>query len=85
MADHNVLTLLEQGLCVTINSDDPAYFGGYMGANFQALANSLGATREQLCRLSLNGVEASWLSLADKVRLTQEIRGYGACHGVALY
>ncbi|MNE37493.1 Adenine deaminase [compost metagenome] len=85
MADHNVLTLLEQGLCVTINSDDPAYFGGYMGANFQALANSLGATREQLCRLSLNGVEASWLSLADKVKLTQEIRGYGACHGVVLY
>ena len=85
MADHNVLTLLEQGLCVTINSDDPAYFGGYLGANFRALANGLGATREQLCRLSLNGVEASWLSLADKVRLTQEIRGYGACHGVALY
>ncbi|WP_421271421.1 adenosine deaminase [Aeromonas taiwanensis] len=85
MAHHNVLHLLEQGLCVTINSDDPAYFGGYMGANFQALADGLGASREQLCRLCLNAVEASWLDLADKVRLTREIRGYAATHGVILH
>ncbi|HGY1012216.1 TPA: adenosine deaminase [Aeromonas salmonicida subsp. smithia] len=85
MAHHNVLTLLEQGLCVTINSDDPAYFGGYMAANFQALAHDLGASMNQLCRLSLNAVEASWLSLADKARLTREIRSYAACYGVALY
>ncbi|MGL4354664.1 MAG: adenosine deaminase [Aeromonas popoffii] len=85
MAHHNVLTLLEQGLCVTINSDDPAYFGGYMAANFYALAHDLGASMNQLCRLSLNAVEASWLSLADKARLTREIRIYAACHGVALY
>lgn len=85
MAHHNVLTLLEQGLCVTINSDDPAYFGGYMAANFHALAHDLGASMNQLCRLSLNAVEASWLSLADKARLTREIRSYAACYGVALY
>ncbi|MFE8711753.1 adenosine deaminase [Aeromonas allosaccharophila] len=85
MAQHNVLRLLEQGLCVTINSDDPAYFGGYMGANFAALADGLGATMSQLCRLSLNAVEASWLSLADKARLTREIRGYAATHGVILH
>jgi adenine deaminase len=80
MGQHNVLTLLEKGLCITINSDDPAYFGGYLGANFEALAQSLGASREQLCRLSLNAVEASWLSLADKARLTRDIRAHGACH-----
>lgn len=85
MAQHNVLRLLEQGLCVTINSDDPAYFGGYMGANFAALADGLGATMSQLCRLSLNAVEASWLSLADKARLTREIRSYAATHGVILH
>ncbi|WP_439841592.1 adenosine deaminase [Aeromonas taiwanensis] len=85
MAHHNVLHLLEQGLCVTINSDDPAYFGGYMGANFRALVQGLGASREQLCRLCLNAVEASWLDLADKVRLTREIRGYAATHGVILH
>ncbi|MCE9849084.1 adenosine deaminase [Aeromonas allosaccharophila] len=85
MAQHNVLRLLEQGLCVTINSDDPAYFGGYMGANFEALADGLGATMSQLCRLSLNAVEASWLSLADKARLTREIRSYAETHGVILH
>ncbi|MFM4738637.1 adenosine deaminase [Aeromonas veronii] len=85
MAQHNVLRLLEQGLCVTINSDDPAYFGGYMNANFAALADGLGATMSQLCRLSLNAVEASWLSLADKARLTREIRSYAATHGVILH
>ncbi|MFM4704316.1 adenosine deaminase [Aeromonas bivalvium] len=85
MARHNVLILLEQGLCVTINSDDPAYFGGYLTANFQALAHDLGASMNQLCRLSLNAVEASWLGLADKARLTREIRSHAACHGVSLY
>ncbi|RUR54777.1 adenosine deaminase [Aeromonas veronii] len=85
MAQHNVLRLLEQGLCVTINSDDPAYFGGYMNANFVALADGLGATMSQLCRLSLNAVEASWLSLADKARLTREIRSYAETHGVILH
>lgn len=84
MAHHNVLRLLEQGLCVTINSDDPAYFGGYMNANFQALADELGATASQLGRLSLNAVEASWLSLADKARLTRDIRSHAASHGVSL-
>ena len=84
MAHHNVLELLEKGLCVTINSDDPAYFGGYMGANFRALVQDLGASREQLCRLSLNAVEASWLGFADKARLTHDIRAHGACHGAVL-
>ena len=39
MADHNILALLDQGLCVTVNSDDPAYFGGYVGTNYQALVD----------------------------------------------
>ncbi|MFM4995746.1 adenosine deaminase [Aeromonas sanarellii] len=85
MAHHNVLILLEQGLCVTINSDDPAYFGGYLTANFRALVQALGASREQLCRLCLNAVEASWLSLTDKVRLTRDIRQHAALHGVSLH
>ena len=51
----------------------------------QALADGLGASQEQLCRLSLNAVEASWLSLADKVRLTRDIRLHAALHGVSLH
>ncbi|WP_310597345.1 adenosine deaminase [Aeromonas aquatica] len=84
MRQHNVLTLLERGLCITINSDDPAYFGGYLGANFQVLARDLGASRAQLCRLSLNAVEASWLGFADKARLTHDIHAHGASHGVSI-
>ena len=53
--------------------------------DFQALADGLGASQEQLCRLSLNAVEASWLSLADKVRLTRDIRLHAALHGVSLH
>jgi len=73
MAQHNILELLEKGLCVTVNSDDPAYFGGYMNANFEALANELGASKEQLKSLALNSVEASWMEPAAKQSLVAEI------------
>ena len=84
MAHHNVLRLLEQGLCVTVNSDDPAYFGGYMNANFQALADGLGASQSSYCRLQSQCRGGGWLSLADKVRLTRDIRLHAALHGVSL-
>jgi adenosine deaminase len=41
MEEHNILRLLEKGLCLTVNSDDPAYFGGYLNENFEALYNAL--------------------------------------------
>ena len=41
MEEHNILRLLEKGLCVTVNSDDPAYFGGYLNKNFEALYEAL--------------------------------------------
>ena len=73
MADHRILDLLDRGLCVTVNSDDPAYFGGYMTDNFRALATELNASREQLRMLSLNAVEACWLDEAAKTVLRQRI------------
>ena len=78
MADHNVLTLLEQGLCVTINSDDPAYFGGYMNANFIATADALQLGRDELVAIASNGFDASFLPAADKQRWLEEIRSYAA-------
>ena len=62
MEEHNVLRLLEKGLCVTINSDDPAYFGGYMNENYLAIAKSLGATKGQLESLAQNSFRAAFLS-----------------------
>lgn len=58
MRDHNILTLLEQGVKVTVNSDDPAYFGGYVLENFMALHESLGMTQEQAERLAQNSLDA---------------------------
>lgn len=76
MADHNILDLLDQGLCVTVNSDDPAYFGGYVGANYQALVDELQASKEQLRQLALNAVEACWLDEQSKKLLAQRILEY---------
>jgi adenosine deaminase len=58
MAQHNILAMLERGVKVTVNSDDPAYFGGYVGENFAALERDLGMTREQAARLASNSLEA---------------------------
>ena len=58
MRQHNILDMLERGVKVTVNSDDPAYFGGYVGENFAALERDLGMTREQAARLASNSLEA---------------------------
>ena len=58
MRQHNILQMLEQGVKVTVNSDDPAYFGGYVTENFMALYDSLGMTREQAQRLAQNSLDA---------------------------
>ncbi len=73
MREHNILTLLESGLCVTVNSDDPAYFGGYMNDNYFALVESLAASKTQLKQLALNSVEASWMAPSKKQMLIDEI------------
>lgn len=63
---HNLKRLLEAGLRVTVNSDDPAYFGGYLLENYLAVERALGLTREQLATLARNSVEASFLDPAVK-------------------
>lgn len=60
MKQHPILDLLEKGLCVTVNADDPAYFGGYMMDNFMALVESLNMTEEQAKKLAENSLEASF-------------------------
>ncbi|KVV04379.1 MULTISPECIES: adenosine deaminase [unclassified Pseudomonas] len=58
MSQHNILEMLERGVKVTVNSDDPAYFGGYMTENFHALHTHLGMTQDQAKRLAQNGLDA---------------------------
>ncbi|KAB0496176.1 adenosine deaminase [Pseudomonas moorei] len=58
MSQHNILDMLERGVKVTVNSDDPAYFGGYVTENFHALYTDLGMTQEQAKRLAQNSLDA---------------------------
>ena len=58
MSEHPILQMLEQGALVTVNSDDPAYFGGYLTENFQALHSGLGMTQQQAQRLAENSLNA---------------------------
>ena len=69
MSQHNILDMLSQGVCVTVNSDDPAYFGGYMTENFQALAESLKMSQSQAIELAKNSVEASFASSKRKQQI----------------
>ncbi|MFU2486930.1 adenosine deaminase [Thauera sp. WH-1] len=61
LAQHTLGQLLDAGLKVTINSDDPAYFGGYVAQNYIDTAQALGLTRAQLKRIARNSLEASFV------------------------
>jgi len=69
MAEHNILQMLEMGVCVTVNSDDPAYFGGYMTENFVALADALQMNKAQARQLVINSIEASFAEPERKQEL----------------
>ncbi len=76
MREHNLVELLRRGLCVTINSDDPAYFGGYMTDNFLAVADAFDVSRQEIAQFSLNAVEASFADAARKQELQAAISEY---------
>lgn len=78
LEDHNLKELLDAGLCATINSDDPAYFGGYIEENYVATQRALGLTRDHLYRLARNAFEASFLSTEQKTKFVQELDDYVA-------
>ncbi|HTP96035.1 MAG TPA: adenosine deaminase [Burkholderiales bacterium] len=80
MEEHNLKRLLDRGLCVTVNSDDPAYFGGYVAENFLAVQRALELSRADIVRLARNSIDASFLALADKQRRQAQIDAYLAAH-----
>ena len=71
MKQHNLRDLLARGLRVTINSDDPAYFGGYVVENFLAIHRALGLTADEVWQLAANSFEASFLTADEKARILQ--------------
>jgi adenosine deaminase len=76
MSEHTILQMLELGICVTVNSDDPAYFGGYMTENFVALSSALGMTKAQAKRLVSNSIKGSFTSLEYKNKMQQKLADY---------
>jgi adenosine deaminase len=82
MQDHNLLQLLDAGLLATVNSDDPAYFGGYMNDNFVAVFEALPLGLQHAYQLSRNGFEASFLPPAEKQRYLDEVDAYFAAFNV---
>jgi len=73
MAEHNIRRLLQQGVHVTVNSDDPSYFGGYMNDNFIAIATSLDLSNDELKHLAINSFEASFIDDVQKQRWKSQI------------
>lgn len=73
LKQHNLKTLLHDGLCITINSDDAAYFGGYVVDNYLACHAQLGLTAEDIVLLAQNSFKASFLSDAQKAKYLREI------------
>jgi adenosine deaminase len=68
MEEHNLPMLTARGLLVTVSSDDPAYFGGYVGDNFRALHQALSLDDHAIIALAKASFSASFLSAADKQR-----------------
>jgi adenosine deaminase len=76
LSEHPVKIMLDQKLLVTVNSDDPAYFGGYMNANYIELAKALKLSKADIVQLVKNSFVASWLSDDEKARHLSNIDTY---------
>lgn len=68
LRDHPMKKLLDAGLCATVNSDDPAYFGGYLNANFVQTVEALNLSRDDVIALARNSFEASFIDQATRER-----------------
>ncbi len=73
LAAHPLRRMLEAGLCVSIHSDDPAYFGGSIAANFEAVHEVLGFNRTELVQLARHSISAAWLEESRRDQLLGEL------------
>jgi adenosine deaminase len=81
LEQHNLKALLASNLRVTVNSDDPAYFGGYLNANLVAAVQALQLSRDDLYALGMNSFLASFVRRAEKLRLCTAFDTYWEAHG----
>ena len=76
MTQHPLAEMLKRGMMVTVNSDDPAYFGGYLNENYLALAKALNLTKEEIVQLTKNAFSASFLSEQEKLEQLEKVDRY---------
>jgi adenosine deaminase len=81
MKSAQIVGLLDRGLTVTVNSDDPAYFGAYVADNYLALAEQAGLGIDRLAELARNSFRASWLTPARQDAFLREVDDYVAANG----
>ena len=74
MQQHNIHRLLQQGVKVTVNSDDPSYFGGYMNDNFFAIQKALNLSKAELKQLAINSFEAAFIDNIEKQSWIKKIQ-----------
>ncbi len=72
--------MLRLGLKATVNSDDPAYFGGYVGDNYRAIVRGRGLGKAELATLARNSFTGSFLSDAEKATHLERLDSYLAAH-----
>ena len=80
LREHPLKKMLERGLCVTVNSDDPSYFGGYINENYRAIARALDLERADLAQLARNSITASFAEPPRRAELLGEVERYCAPH-----
>jgi len=73
LAHHPLRRMLDKGLVVTVNSDDPAYFGGYVNENYRASAQALGLARDEIAAIVRNGIKASLMTTAEKDKALADV------------
>lgn len=78
LEDHPLQRMLQAGLRATVNSDDPAYFGGYLADNYRAIANALGLTRGELAALARNSFLGSFMDADEKAAALARLDAYVA-------
>ena len=84
LGDHMLPGMLDAGLLATVNSDDPAYFGGYVDDNLAAVRAALGYDDARLAMLARNSFDACFAPEADKRRWKAEVDSWLAASGTAL-
>lgn len=76
LKNHPLKKMIEKNLLVTINSDDPAYFGGYINENYLAIAEALNLSKEELARLARNSFRASFFEDGLKEKMMAKVDEY---------